>query len=144
MAGLFEVDFNQGPLGHVSDKPTTIGTNLPDLQGLKGDPKGPWSGDSKLLAEWAPGFVQAIARALQTWPRYRLVRVTPSSTSPTIISHSVGIVLFVSTVPGQGVDTWVLFARMSTVCPPTLLDLSVWRVRTQRVAITGPQHSSIS
>ena len=80
-AGLFEVDFNQGPLGHVSDKPTTIGTNLPDLrdlQGLKGEPKGPWSGDSKLLAEWAPGFVQAIARALQTWPRYRLVRMTPA------------------------------------------------------------------
>ena len=80
-AGLFEVDFNQGPLGHVSDKPTTIGTNLPDLrdlQGLTGDPKGPWSGDSKLLAEWAPGFVQAIARALQTWPRYRLVRMTPA------------------------------------------------------------------
>ena len=80
-AGLFEVDFNQGPLGHVSDKPTTIGTNLPDLrdlQGLKGDPKGPWSGDSKLLAEWAPGFVQAIACALQTWPRYRLVRMTPA------------------------------------------------------------------
>ena len=39
-AGLFEVDFNQGPLGHVSDKPTTVGTNLPDLrdlQGLKGE-----------------------------------------------------------------------------------------------------------
>ena len=80
-AGLFEVDFNQGPLGHVSDKPTTIGTNLPDLrdlQRLKGDPKGPWSGYSKLLAEWAPGFVQAIAHALQAWPRYRLVRVTPA------------------------------------------------------------------
>ena len=79
--GLFEVDFNQGPLGHVSDKPTTTGTNLPDLrdlQGLKGEPKGPWSGDSKLLAEWAPGFVQAIARALQTWPRYRLVCMTPA------------------------------------------------------------------
>ena len=30
-AGLFEVDFNQGPLGHVSDKPTTVRTNLPDL-----------------------------------------------------------------------------------------------------------------
>ena len=26
-AGLFEVDLNQGLLGHVSDKPTTIGTN---------------------------------------------------------------------------------------------------------------------
>ena len=80
-AGLFEVDFNQGPLGHVSDKPTTVGTNLPDLrdlQGLKGEPKEPWSGDSRLLAEWAPGFVQAIARALQTWPRYRLVRMTPA------------------------------------------------------------------
>ena len=85
-AGLFEVDFNQGPLGHVSDKPTTIGTNLPDLrdlQGLKGDPKGPWSGDSKLLAEWAPGFAQAIARALQTWPRYRLVRMTPAEMEAT-------------------------------------------------------------
>ena len=33
-AGLFEVDFNQGP-GHVSDKPTTVGTNLPDLSDLQ-------------------------------------------------------------------------------------------------------------
>ena len=51
-AGLFEVDFNQGPLGHVSDKPTTVGTNLPDLrdlQGLKGEAKGPWKRDSKQL-----------------------------------------------------------------------------------------------
>ena len=31
-----------------------------------------------ISAEWAPGFVQAIARALQTWPRYRLVRMTPT------------------------------------------------------------------
>ena len=61
---LFEVDFNQGPLGHVSDKPTTVGTNLPDLrdlQGLKGETKGPWKGDSKQLAMWAPGLVDAIA-----------------------------------------------------------------------------------
>ena len=43
-AGLFEVDFNEGKLGHVWDKPTTIGTNLPDLrdlQGLKVTPKDP-------------------------------------------------------------------------------------------------------
>ena len=39
-AGLFEVDFNQGPLGHVSDKPTTVGTNLPDLRDLQPRVKG--------------------------------------------------------------------------------------------------------
>ena len=33
---------------------------------------------------------------------------------------------------------------MFTACPPTLLDLSVLRVGTRKVAITGPQHSSIS
>ena len=78
-AGLFEVDFNQGPLGHVSDKPTTVGTNLPDLrdlQGLKGETKGPWKGDSKQLAAWAPGLVDAIALALRKWPQYKVYRVT--------------------------------------------------------------------
>ena len=78
-AGLFEVDFNQGPLGHVSDKPTTVGTNLPDLrdlQGLKGETKGPWKGDSKQLATWAPGLVDAIALALRKWPQYKVYRVT--------------------------------------------------------------------
>ena len=80
-AGLFEVDFNQGPLGHVSDKPTTVGTNLPDLrdlQGLKGETKGPWKGDSKQLATWAPGLVEAIALALRKWPQYKVYRVTPA------------------------------------------------------------------
>ena len=74
-AGLFEVDFNQGPLGHVSDKPTTVGTNLPDLrdlQGLKGETRGPWKGDSKQLAMWAPGLVDAIALALRKWPLYKV------------------------------------------------------------------------
>ena len=78
-AGLFEVDFNQGPLRHVSDKPTTVGTNLPDLtdlQGLKGETKGPWKGDSKQLAMWAPGLVDAIALALRKWPQYKVYRVT--------------------------------------------------------------------
>ena len=78
-AGLFEVDFNQGPLGHVSDKPTTVGTNLPDLrdlQGLKGETKGPWKGDSKQLAMWAPGLVDAIALALRKWPQYKVYCVT--------------------------------------------------------------------
>ena len=40
---LFEVDFNKDPLGHVSDKPTTVGTKLPEprgLQSLKGEAKG--------------------------------------------------------------------------------------------------------
>ena len=80
-AGLFEVDFNQGPLGHVSDKPTAVGTNLPDLrdlQGLKGETKGPWKGDSKQLATWAPGLVDAIALALRKWPQYKVYRVTPA------------------------------------------------------------------
>ena len=90
-AGLFEVDFNQGPLGHVSDKPTTVGTNLPDLrdlQGLKGETKGPWKGDSKQLATWAPGLVDAIALALRKWPQYKVYRVIPADWERHVASHS--------------------------------------------------------
>ena len=35
-AGLFEVSFRQGPLGHAGEKSTTVGTNLPDLRDLQG------------------------------------------------------------------------------------------------------------
>ena len=48
-----------------------------DLQGLKGETKGPWKGDSKQLATWAPGLVDAIALALRKWPQYKVYRVTP-------------------------------------------------------------------
>ena len=54
-------------------------TNLPDLrdlQGLKGETKGPLKGDSKQLAMWAPGLVDAIALALRKWPQYKVYRVT--------------------------------------------------------------------
>ena len=80
-AGLFEVDFDQGALGHATTKPTTIGTNLPDLRGLHGlrkeCPTLAWKGDSKDLAAWAPQFVQAVVHALQCWPLYQLCRMTP-------------------------------------------------------------------
>ena len=91
-AGLFEVDFNQGPLGHVSDKPTTVGTNLPelrDLQGLKGEAKGPWKGDSKQLAAWAPGLVDAIALALRKCPQYKVYRVTPADWERHVANHHI-------------------------------------------------------
>ena len=56
-AGLFEVRFRQGPLGHAGEKPTTVGTNLPDLrdlQGLQGDAlQGCCSADSRVSPVWA-------------------------------------------------------------------------------------------
>ena len=79
-AGLFEVHFRQGPLGHTGDKPTTVGTNLPDLrdlQGLQGEVSQVCcSADSRVSPVWAPGFVQAIVYALQRWPCYRLMKFT--------------------------------------------------------------------
>ena len=79
-AGLFEVSFRQGPLGHAGEKPTTVGTNLPDLrdlQGLQGEAsQGCCSADSRVSPVWAPGFVQAIVYALQRWPCYRLMKFT--------------------------------------------------------------------
>ena len=79
-AGLFEVHFRQGPLGHAGDKPTTVGTNLPDLrdlQVLQGEvSQVRCSADSRVSPVWAPGFVEAIVYALQRWPCYRLMKFT--------------------------------------------------------------------
>ncbi|CAE7412998.1 GIP [Symbiodinium sp. CCMP2592] len=79
-AGLFEVHFRQGPLGHAGDKPTTVGTNLPDLrdlQALQGEVRQVCSSaDNRVSPVWAPGFVQAIVYALQRWPCYRLMKFT--------------------------------------------------------------------
>ncbi|CAE7255754.1 GIP [Symbiodinium sp. CCMP2592] len=79
-AGLFEVHFRQGPLGHAGDKPTTVGTNLPDLrdlQALQGEvPQVCSSADNRVSPVWAPGLVQAIVYALQRWPCYRLMKFT--------------------------------------------------------------------
>ena len=79
-AGLFEVCFRQGPLGHAGEKPTTVGTNLPDLRDLRGlqgeASQGCCSADSRVSPVWAPGFVQAIVYALQRWPCYRLMKFT--------------------------------------------------------------------
>ena len=79
-AGLFEVHFRQGPLGHAGDKPTTVGTNLPDLrdlQVLQGEvSQVRCSADSRVSPVWAPGFFEAIVYALQRWPCYRLMKFT--------------------------------------------------------------------
>ena len=60
-AGLFEVHFRQGPLGHAGDKPTTVGTNSPDLrdlQGLQGEVSPACcSADSRISPAWAPGLL---------------------------------------------------------------------------------------
>ena len=69
---FFEVHFRQGPLEHAGDKPTAVGTNLPDfrdLQGSQGEVSLVWcSADSRVSPVWAPGFVQAIVFARQRWP----------------------------------------------------------------------------
>ena len=53
--------FRQGPLGHAGDKPTTVGTNSPDLrdlQGLQGEVSPACcSADSRISPAWAPGLL---------------------------------------------------------------------------------------
>ena len=92
-AGLFEVSFRQGPLGHAGEKPTTVGTNLPDirdLQGLQGEAsQGCCSADSRVSPVWAPGFVQAIVYALQRWPCYRLMKFTQADWEQHVANHHV-------------------------------------------------------
>ena len=70
-AGLIKVTFNQGAMGHVSPKPTSLGTNLMELSALEGmrekSPPPPYKGPSHVLAEWSPGMSWAIAFAVQRW-----------------------------------------------------------------------------
>eukprot|EP00438_Fugacium_kawagutii_P030710 Skav213064 [mRNA] locus=scaffold364:594309:601403:- [translate_table: standard] len=65
---LEEMTVNQGSLGGEAIKPTTLGTNLQvDIDDYK-MPKAinPTIKDSKKLARWAPGLMQAVARAVKT------------------------------------------------------------------------------
>ena len=99
-AGLFRVDFEQGPLGHA------IGTNLSHLRELHGfrspEPKPSWTGEPNELAARGPGLVEATARALQRLPR-RGTECTAShlkigsATLATTTFHTDAAVLCVST-----------------------------------------------
>eukprot|EP00438_Fugacium_kawagutii_P032909 Skav221774 [mRNA] locus=scaffold2426:73054:81328:- [translate_table: standard] len=99
------ISFDQGCMGHLKRKPTTLGTNLValwDLDGMRGGgvytgpTKAPPSmqpsksmqercAESKTWAEWAPGLKKALALVLQRWletsppssPRRCLRRMKP-------------------------------------------------------------------
>ena len=67
---LEELHLDQGALGHIPVKPTTLGTNLSgfiDLQGSRVDPaefKGSKDVPSHTLAQWAPQLKSRIAEAV--------------------------------------------------------------------------------
>ena len=76
--------FDQGALGHVKRKPTTIAHNVPHLHELHGmsgqgsETTDTWSGEPDLenrleqtsqWAAWAPGFKAALIAALRRWLR---------------------------------------------------------------------------
>eukprot|EP00438_Fugacium_kawagutii_P021543 Skav211544 [mRNA] locus=scaffold5431:11157:19385:- [translate_table: standard] len=99
------ISFDQGCMGHLKRKPTTLGTNLMalwELDGMRGGgvytgpTKAPLSmqasksmkercAESKTWAEWAPGLKKALAMVLQRWletsqpssPRRCLRRMKP-------------------------------------------------------------------
>ena len=68
--------FDQGPMGHVKPKPTSVLSNLPGIHQLH-EVRGPGSGElpeetlegrmkqSRSWATWAPGFVQAVKQSLK-------------------------------------------------------------------------------
>ena len=85
ITGASRVTFDQGAVGHRSNKPTTIITTLEamqQLQGLKSQCSGMrWAKtvgerieQSKELAAWAPGLVEAIAQAVLQQGEERRVR----------------------------------------------------------------------
>ena len=70
-AGLMKVTFNQGAMGHITPKPTSLGTNMVELcvlEGMKEEHKLPaYKGPSNELAIWSPGMCWAISLALRRW-----------------------------------------------------------------------------
>ena len=70
------VRLDQGPLGHATRKPTTLLTNIPEIEELEGTRGGGEQGRwpetteeriqmSRGLAEWAPGLVQRLQKAIR-------------------------------------------------------------------------------
>ena len=72
-AGLMKVSFNQGAMGHITPKPTSLGTNLVELSVLQDmkeqGPMPKYQGPSHALATWSPGMSWRIALALKRWPQ---------------------------------------------------------------------------
>ena len=74
---LNEVRISQGEMGHATNKPTTLITDIPEIEALedqvKNESKGkPWPKDlserlgmSKELSKWAPGLVEVLKMAMR-------------------------------------------------------------------------------
>eukprot|EP00438_Fugacium_kawagutii_P026282 Skav208236 [mRNA] locus=scaffold2601:200137:204873:+ [translate_table: standard] len=101
--GMQLVSFDQGVLGHPKRKPTSLGTNVPDLQeidGLRGGGLCPGRDDSvvpktmhercqesKSWAAWAPGLKKVLAVVINKWidrlnvdtPKGHVKKLTPWS-----------------------------------------------------------------
>jgi hypothetical protein len=78
--GLMGVKFCQGGVGHATAKPTTLATDMPELLELNGIKSNSRSNTwpeslgqrlqmSRSLAEWAPGLVEIIKRAVRRLTR---------------------------------------------------------------------------
>eukprot|EP00438_Fugacium_kawagutii_P036614 Skav217824 [mRNA] locus=scaffold889:271892:280114:- [translate_table: standard] len=85
--GIHMVSFDQGTMGHIKRKPTSLGTNFEDLLALHGMRGGPSTmspmataerlrqaqplhvrcQESKAWAEWSPGLKRAICLVLTRW-----------------------------------------------------------------------------
>ena len=70
-AGLMKVSFNQGAMGHITPKATSLGTNLVELSVLQDmkeqGPMPKYQGLSHALATWSPGMSWGIDLALKRW-----------------------------------------------------------------------------
>ena len=82
---FIEVHFDQGRTGHIKRKPTTLGTNIYELQHLQGL-RGPGSSReggadeltveqrnqlSRTWAAWSPGLKNAIVTAVKNEARWK-------------------------------------------------------------------------
>ena len=91
-AGLMKVTFNQGAMGHVTSKPTSLGTNMVELcvlEGMREEHKLPaYNGPSNELAIWSPGMCWAISLVLRRWLcRPRVLALTRAQWQQHIKNH---------------------------------------------------------
>eukprot|EP00435_Cladocopium_sp_Y103_P044759 s704_g12.t1 len=120
--GFIEVHFDQGPTGHETRKPTTLGTNIYELQSLNGlrghgTSSTTTTSQSELTLEerikksrgwaaWSSGLKAAIATAIQRELNPWLLEAAHQTGSSTLLqglSHLLGVERAVKT-PSEGGD----------------------------------------